>query len=159
MFQRKKEVKITDRQYELLKMFSNIGTTKKVCTIRTTHQELSDKLGISRQALSIHLRRLKREGLIRTGRGFLDLTDKALEFLEKKTGEAYIIIKSNKRERKKVLDEVLKLPMEKICRVAGDSDVIVKIDRSKLDDALNMIDGVKGIQELTTHIVLECKWE
>jgi len=156
---KKKGIKITDRQYDLIKMFSEEGIIKRVCTIRTTHKQLSDRLNVSRQALSIHLKRLKKEGLIRTGRGFIDLTDKALEFLEQKGGEAYITIKVNPKKRKEIYEKIKATEFIRLCRVAGDSDIIVLVDRGKLDKALTTINKIEGVHETSTHVVLECSWE
>ena len=37
---------------------------------------LAKELNLTRQALNIHLKKLKRLGLIRTGRGFIEITQK-----------------------------------------------------------------------------------
>ncbi|MGC1121856.1 MAG: winged helix-turn-helix transcriptional regulator [Candidatus Methanofastidiosia archaeon] len=156
---KKKGVKITERQYELVKMFEKQGSVHKVCTVTTSQADLSRKLGITRQALHTHLKSLKDEGLIRTGRGFIDLTEKALEFLETKTGEAYIVIRTDPQRRREVLNNVSQLKFHKLCRTTGDADIIITVERKNLDHAIEEIQKMEGIKEATTHILLECRWE
>ncbi len=156
---RRKGVKITERQYDFIKMFENQGSVQRVLTVTTSQAELSRTLGITRQALHTHLRNLKDEGLIRTGRGFIDLTEKALEFLETKTGKAYIVIKTDPQKRKEVFDSVSQLKFHKLCRTTGGADIIVTVERKDLDSAIGEIQKMEGIREANTHILLECKWE
>lgn len=156
---RRKGVKITERQYELIKMFERQGSVQRVSTVSTSQAELSQELGITRQALHTHLKSLKEEGLIRTGRGFIDLTEKALEFLEMKTGEAYIVIRTDPQKRREVFNNVSQLKYHKLCRTTGEADIIITVERKNLDNALEEIQKIEGIQEATPHILLECRWE
>lgn len=156
---RKKGVKITERQYQLIKMFESQGSLQRVCRVSTNQADLSKSLGITRQALHTHLKSLKNEGLIRTGRGFIDLTEKALEFLETKTGEAYIVIRTDPERRKEVFQNVSQLRFHKLCRTTGNADIIITLERKHLDDALDEIQKMDGIQKVSPHILLECRWE
>ena len=156
---KKKGVKITERQYQLIRMFEDQGSVQRVCTVTTSQAELSHRLGITRQALHTHLKSLKEEGLIRTGRGFIDLTEKALEFLETKTGEAYIVVRTDPQRRREVFNKISQLKFHKLCRTTGDADIIITVERKNLDDAIEEIQKMEGIQEATTHILLECRWE
>ena len=72
---------LTSKQIELLKKFYKEGKTIEVRTVKKTQDEIASELGITRQALAIHLKSLKELGFIRTGRGFVDLTEKALKLL------------------------------------------------------------------------------
>ncbi len=156
---KKKGVKITERQYQLIRMFEDQGSVQRVCTVTTSQAELSHRLGITRQALHTHLKSLKEEGLIRTGRGFIDLTEKALEFLETKTGEAYIVVRTDPQKRREVFNKISQLKFHKLCRTTGDADIIITVERKNLDEAIEEIQKMEGIQEATTHILLECRWE
>lgn len=156
---KRKGVKITERQYQLVKMFENQGSVQRVCTVITSQADLSQKLGITRQALHTHLKSLKEEGLIRTGRGFIDLTEKALEFLETRTGEAYIVIRTDPQKRREVFSKISQLKFHKLCKTTGDADIIITVERKHLDDAIEEIQKMEGIREATTHLLLECRWE
>jgi len=64
---------LTSKQIELLKKFYKEGKTIEVRTVKKTQDEIASELGITRQALNIHLRTLKELGYIRTGRVLLTL--------------------------------------------------------------------------------------
>lgn len=146
---------LTEKQLELLSYLFEKSTPLRVFTVNETQQKISDELGISRQALNIHLRKLKEEGLIRTGRGFIDLTEKALEVLGKKPGDAFIVLRIEPHKRIEAYKELKQLPVEKIYRVTGDIDVIIQLSQSVLDDALNQVTRIDGIKETRTYVVIE----
>ena len=75
---------LTSRQFELLEKFYEEGKTIEVRTVKKSQDEIASELGITRQALATHLRTLKVLGFIRTGFGFIDLTEKALKLLGEK---------------------------------------------------------------------------
>ena len=72
---------LTKRSVQLLRTLYEKGKSTTTYTLRAKQDELSTQLGISRQALNVHLRKLKNRGYIRTGRGFVDVTDKGLSAL------------------------------------------------------------------------------
>lgn len=90
---------LTPRQMRLLKKFYEEGKTIEVHTVEKTQDELAKELGITRQALSNHLKILKELGYIRTGGrgGFIDLTDKALDLLGEKKGDVFVFVKIEPR--------------------------------------------------------------
>ncbi|WP_054839488.1 Lrp/AsnC ligand binding domain-containing protein [Thermococcus sp. JCM 11816] len=149
---------LTPRQLKLLKKLYQDGRTIEVHTVEKTQDELSKELGITRQALSNHLKVLKELGYIRTGRGgFIDLTDKALELLgEKKGGDVFVFVKIEPTKRKQVYDAIRKLNLKKIYRVTGgDIDLIIEADKGRLDEILEEIASLDGVKETNTHLVLE----
>ena len=149
------EHSLTTRQIELLKKLYREGKTIEVHTVEKTQDELSSELGITRQALSNHLKVLKESGYIRTGRGFIDLTDKALELLGEKKGDVFIIVRIEPTKRKHVYDAIKKLKLKRIHRVTGDIDLIVEADKTKLDEILEEVASLDGVKETITHVVLE----
>jgi predicted transcriptional regulator len=72
---------LTKRSIQLLKTLFEKGKSTNTYTLRVKQDELSAQLGVSRQALNVHLRKLKNRGYIRTGRGFIDVTEKGLAAL------------------------------------------------------------------------------
>jgi len=60
------------------------------------------ELGIMRQALNMHLHRLREEDLVRTGRGFVELTSKALEVLGVERANSFVFVKIEPRLRESV---------------------------------------------------------
>ncbi|EHR77716.1 AsnC family transcriptional regulator [Thermococcus litoralis DSM 5473] len=149
------EATLTSRQVELLKKLYKEGKTIEVHTVEKTQDEIAEELGITRQALSNHLKTLKELGYIRTGRGFIDLTDKALEFLGEKKGDVFIFVRIEPTKRKSVYDAIKKLKVKRVYRVTGDIDLIVEADKTRLDEILEEIASLDGVRETIAHVVLE----
>ncbi len=146
---------LTSRQLKLLKKLYEDGRPLEVHTVEKTQDELAKELGITRQALSNHLKALKELGYIRTGRGFIDLTEKALELLGEKKGDVFIFVRIEPTKRRQVYENVRKLKIKRIYRVTGDIDLIIEADKSKLDEVLEEIASLDGVKETITHVVLE----
>ena len=139
---------LTPKQMRLLQKLYEEGKTIEVHTVEKTQDELAKELGITRQALSNHLKVLKELG-------FIDLTEKALELLGKKRGDVFVFVRIEPTKRKQVYDAVRKLNIKKIYRVTGDIDLIIEADKSKLDEILEEIASLDGVRETNTHLVLE----
>ncbi len=120
-----------------------------------TQTEIAKRLGVTRQALNVHLRRLKELGYIRTGRGFVDLTDKALEALGLVTAEAFVAVRIEPKARNKAYSKIRSLPVERVYRVTGDIDLMVVVNQAMLDDILKQIARIEGVKETTTYVVIE----
>ena len=146
--------RLTKRQFEVLEKLYKKGEEVKVHTVDKDQKEISEEFGITRQALSNHLRQLKEDGYIRTGRGFIDITNTGLEILGKKGGEAVIFVKASPPKRNEVYDQVKKVT-DTAFRVTGDLDLILEVDRDKLEDVLSSLSEIKGIEETKTHIILK----
>ena len=124
---------LTGRPIRLLRMFYEKGKPITTYTLRTTQKELAEKLGISRQALNVHLRKLRNQGYLRTGRGFIDVTEKGLNLIGISANPAFVFLKISPLDRKEAYEYVwvgpekaLKLPLEKYTRKA-----LVKHSQSK----------------------------
>ena len=146
--------RLTKRQFEVLQKLHNKGKEVKVHTVDKDQKEISEEFGITRQALSNHLRQLKENGYIRTGRGFIDITNFGLEILGKKGGEAMIFVKVNPPERNDVYDQVKEITGTAF-RVTGELDLILEVDRDQLEEILSKLSEIKGIEETQTHIILK----
>lgn len=149
------KVSLTTRQIELLRRLYKEGKTIEVHTVEKTQDELAEELGITRQALSNHLKVLKELGYIRTGRGFIDLTEKALELLGERKGDVFVFVKIEPTKRKHVYDAIKKLKVKRVYRVTGNIDLIVEADKTILDEILEEIASLDGVKETITHVVLE----
>ncbi|NJF24711.1 Lrp/AsnC family transcriptional regulator [Thermococcus sp. Bubb.Bath] len=146
---------LTPRQVKLLKKLYEEGKPIEVHTVEKTQDELANELGITRQALSNHLKVLKELGYIRTGRGFIDLTSKALELLGERKGDVFVFVRIEPTKRKHVYENIKKMRIKRIYRVTGDIDLIVEADKSRLDEILEDIASLDGVKETITHVVLE----
>lgn len=151
----KRGVSITRRQQEILYKLYLMSQAMKVYTVNKPQTLLAKELGITRQALSMHLHRLREEGLIRTGRGFVELTSKALELLGVKREDSFVFVRVEPRLREQVYANVLKMPVKQVYRVTGDVDLILVLEQSTLAEVLRDLSRMAGVTYTSSHVVIE----
>jgi DNA-binding Lrp family transcriptional regulator len=139
----------------LLNMLYENGTATTTYTLAIKQSELAQQLNISRQALNVHLRKLRSQGHIRTGRGFIDVTEKGLAILGVSVNPAFVFVKVSPLKRVNAYEQILKFPVERIYRVTGDIDAIIQVGREKLDDALKKLALVEGIEDTKSYITIQ----
>ncbi|BDR91945.1 Lrp/AsnC ligand binding domain-containing protein [Vulcanisaeta souniana] len=149
------ERQLTERQLQVLQYLLKKAVPLKVYTVYADQDELARELGMTRQALSVHLKKLKDFGLIRTGREFVDVTDKALRVLRMSSNEAVILVKVQPRYRTIIYEKVKELPIEKAYRVSGDYDLILITREVNVNDILRVLSLMEGIEDTKTFISLE----
>ncbi|MFX1245477.1 MAG: AsnC family transcriptional regulator [Promethearchaeota archaeon] len=125
-----------------------------VQTVTRTQKRLSKELGITRQALSNHLRKLRGLKLIRTGRGFIDLSPDALRLLGKSTDEALVFLKVEPKFRVQVYEQIRLLKPLRLHRVTGSVDMVVAVSGAELAEFLSKAADITGVVETSTHTVL-----
>lgn len=131
------------------------GSPVTTYTFRIKQDELATQLGISRQALNVHLRKLRDKGYIRTGRGFIDVTERGLNLLGISANPAFVFLKISPLRRSEAYEKIFEFPIQRVFRVAGDMDAILIIERAKLDDALKALASVKGVLDTRTYIAIQ----
>lgn len=131
------------------------GNPITIYTLQIKQNELAAQLGISRQALNVHLRKLRDQDYIRTGRGFIDVTEKGLNLLGISANPAFIFLKISPLKRNEAYEEIFKFPIQRVFRVAGDMDAILVIEREKLDDALKRLASIEGVLDTRTYITIK----
>lgn len=146
---------LTEKQLHILRRLYNDSKSLKVHTTQKKQDELAFDLGISRQALSTHLKTLKDSGHIRTGRGFMDITDRALKEIGKMGDEAFVMIKINPSHRETVFLGLKKSLAERIYRTAGEYDIVAVVDMENLNDFLKEAASQEGLEETSSHVVIE----
>ncbi len=145
---------LTDRQVQLLRMLYKVSSSTNVFTVKKTQGELARELNLTRQALNIHLRRLREEGLIRTGRGFIDLTERALQTLGVGTTEAFVFLKIQPSKREYVYERIRKIGSSKIFRVTGEIDLVAVVPQARLHLFLEAVSGIDGVISTSSHVVI-----
>jgi len=145
---------LTDRQIQILRMLYQASESTSVFTVKKTQGDLARELALTRQALNIHLRRLREEGLIRTGRGFIDLTEGALVVLGIGTAEAFVFLKIQPFKRDQVYDKVRRLNATRVFRVTGEIDLIAQVPQSRLDTFLENVSNIDGVVSTSSHVVI-----
>ena len=146
---------LTKRSVKLLKMLYEKGRSASTYTLSVKQDELSKQLGISRQALNVHLRKLKNNGYVRTGRGFIDVTEKGLNALGVSTTPAFILIKVSPIKRIQVYDKIRELAVSRAFRIAGEVDALIIVERENLDEILKKLYAIDGIQDTRSYVTIE----
>ena len=146
---------LTKRSIQLLKTLYEKGKSTNTYTLRVKQDELSSQLGVSRQALNVHLRKLKNRGYIRTGRGFIDVTDKGLNALGVSTTPAFILLKISPIKRIHVYDQIRELAVSRAFRIAGEVDALIIVERDNLDEVLKKLYGIDGIEDTRSYVTIE----
>jgi len=146
---------LTKRSVKLLKMLYEKGKSTNTYTLRVKQDELSEQLGISRQALNVHLRKLKNAGYIRTGRGFIDVTEKGLNALGVSTTPAFILLKVSPVKRIHVYNQIKAVAVTRAFRIAGDVDALLIVERENLDEILKKLYAIDGIQDTRSYVTIE----
>jgi len=146
---------LTGRPIRLLRMLYEKGKPITTYTLQIKQNELAAQLKISRQALNVHLRKLRDHDYIRTGRGFIDVTEKGLSLLGISAQPAFVFLKISPLKRKEAYEQIFQFPIQRVFRVAGDMDAILVIEREKLDDALKKLASVDGVLDTRTYIAIQ----
>ncbi len=117
--------------------------------------ELAKQLGISRQALNVHLRKLRNLNYIRTGRGFIDVTENGLDALGISSIPAFVFIKVSPSKRSKVYEKIRELAVQRAFRIAGDVDALIIVERAKLDETLRKLSYIEGVKDTKSYVAIE----
>ena len=150
------DVSLTERQRYLLDKLYESAKGITVYSVNKSQSELAKEMGITRQALSIHLRKFREAGLIRTGRGFIDLTEKALKILRTKSVDSFVFIKVKPQMRPQAYEQIKSIPyVQRIYRVTGDVDIIALVDQTTLNLFLSEVSKVEGVMSTSAHVVIE----
>ena len=146
---------LTKRSVQLLRTLYEKGKSTATYTLSVNQEDLSLQLGISRQALNVHLRKLKNRGYIRTGRGFIDVTEKGLSALGVSTTPAFILIKVSPIKRIQVYEKIKEISVSKIFRIAGEVDALLTVERENLDKILKKLYEIDGVQDTRSYVTIE----
>lgn len=145
----------TGRPLRLLHMLYERGRPVTTYTLEAKQSEIAKQLKISRQALNVHLRKLRDHGCIRTGRGFIDVTEKGLSVLGISTNPAFVFIKISPLKRGEVYQKMVTFPIQRVFRVTGDMDAIIVVEREKLSETLKGLASVEGIQDTKSYVTIQ----
>lgn len=146
---------LTRRSVQLLRMLYERGKSTSTYTLHLKQDELAKQLGISRQALNVHLRKLRDLNYVRTGRGFIDVTDMGLSALGMSLTPAFILVKVSPLKRSYVYEKIRELAVQRAFRIAGDVDALVMVEREKLDEVLKRLSSIDGVQDTKSYVAIE----
>ncbi len=140
---------------QLLRMLYENGKATNTYSLHMKQNDLAKQLSISRQALNVHLRKLRDQNCIRTGRGFIDVTEKGLNALGISSNPAFILIKVSPRKRGGVYERIKKLAIQRAFRIAGDVDALIMVERTKLDEILRKLSYIEGVKDTKSYVAIE----
>ena len=146
---------LSKRSIQLLRKLYEKARFTTTYNLRAKQDELSAQLGISRQAYNLHLRKLKNRDYLRTGRGFIDITEKGLSALGISSTPAFILIKVLPTKRVQVYDKITEIGVWQAFRVAGEVDSLIVVEREKLDEILKKLSKIDGVQETRSYLAIE----
>jgi DNA-binding Lrp family transcriptional regulator len=136
-------------------MLYDEGKPTSTYSLHMKQGELAKELGVSRQALNVHLRKLRNMSYIRTGRGFIDVTERGLSGLGVSASPAFILMKISPVKRINVYERIKALPVQRAFRIAGDFDALLIVEREKLDKILKKLYSIDGIQDTRSYVTIE----
>jgi len=131
------------------------GKSTNMYSLHLKQEELAKQLCISRQALNIHLRKLRDLNYVRTGRGFIDVTEKGLNVLGIASTPAFVLIKVSPHKRMYAYEKIKELIVQRAFRITGDVDALLIVDREKLDEVLKRLSSIDGIQDTKSYVTIE----
>jgi len=146
---------LTRRSMQLLSLLCQKGEATNAYTLRLKQDVLAKQLGISRQALNVHLRKLRDLDYIRTGRGFIDVTERGLNALGVSSVPAFVLIKVSPLKRSQAYQKIKELAIQRAFRIAGDMDALAVVEREKLDEVLSELSTVDGILDTKSYVTIE----
>ena len=146
---------LSKRPFRLLKMLYEQGKPATTYTLEMKQNELAKDLQISRQALNVHLRKLRDLEYIRTGRGFIDVTEEGLKALGVSVNPAFIFVKVSPLKRGEAYKRIGEFPIQRFFRVAGDMDAVLVVEREKLEETLRKLAFVDGVQDTKSYITIQ----
>ena len=146
---------VTRRSSQVLRTLYEQGRSMSSYTLHLKQEELAKQLGISRQALNVHLRKLRDLNYVRTGRGFIDVTEQGLSALGLSSTPVFILIKVSPLKRSYAYDKIKQLNVQRAFRIAGDIDALAMVEREKLDEVLRGLSAIDGIQDTKSYVTIE----
>ncbi|MCK4313947.1 winged helix-turn-helix transcriptional regulator [Candidatus Bathyarchaeota archaeon] len=146
---------LTRRTTQLLKTLYERGIATYTYSLCMKQNDLAKQLGISRQALNVHLRKLRNVNYVRTGRGFIDVTEKGLNALGTSSNPAFVFIKVSPHRRSEVYKKIKELTIQKAFRIAGDVDALIMVERTKLDEILSKLSYIEGVKDTKSYVAIE----
>jgi DNA-binding Lrp family transcriptional regulator len=146
---------LTRKSMQILRLLMENGDRKTVCSFCTNQTDLARKLHITRQALSVHFKRLREFGFIQVGRGFVNVTEDGLRAIGHNLNPVIVTLRLSPQNRLEAFTKVKGLPAIEIYRVTGDWDVVLVVEQDDLDEVMQVLDGVQGILETRSLVSIE----
>jgi DNA-binding MarR family transcriptional regulator len=147
--------RMTRKSMYILRLLCEGGNRSTMMTSHLSQVELARKLHVTRQALSVHLKRLSESSLIQVGRGFVNVTEDGLRAAGYHRNPAILIVRFAPQKQLEAVETMRKIPSAEAFRVAGDADFAIFTEQDNLDRTLAHLYSIEGIAEVKTLIATE----
>lgn len=147
--------RLTRKSMHILRLLCEGGDHSTVMTSHISQKELARKLDITRQALSVHIKRLTESGFVQVGRGFVNVTGNGLRAVGYHNNPTILIIRLAPNKQLEAVERIKTIHAVEIFRVAGDADFAIIVEQENLDHTLAALYGIDGILEVKTLIATE----
>lgn len=146
---------LTRKSLQLLKLLWQNADRKTVYSISIKQVDLARKLQVTRQALSIHFKRLRDFGLVEVGRGFVNVTEDGLRAIGYNTNPVIVTVRVSPQKRLEALGKIKSVPAVEIFRVTGDVDAVLVVEQDQLDLVLKTLADIEGVLETRSLVSIE----
>jgi len=142
----------TSKSLQILKLLFQNGRQKTVYSLPIGQAELGKELQITRQALNLHLKKLRESGFIQVGRGFINVTEEGLEAVGYRREPVIVNVRILPQKRSEAIQKINELPATEIFRVTGEVDVVLIVEQERLDTILEALSHIDGVVETKSFV-------
>jgi len=147
----------TSKSLQILKLLLDNGYRKTVYSMPIGQAQLGKELQITRQALSLHLKKLREFGLIQVGRGFINVTEEGLEAVGYRREPVIVNVRILPQKRSEAIQKINELPANEIFRVTGDVDIVLIVEQETLDQVLEALSHIDGVVDTKSLVSIACR--
>jgi len=147
--------RMTRKSMYVLRLLCEGGNRSSMMTSHVSQMELARKLHVTRQALSVHLKRLSESSLVQVGRGFVNVTEDGLRAAGYHRNPAILIVRFAPQKQLEAIEKMRKIPSVEAFRVAVDADFAIFTEQEDLDRTLGQLYTIEGIADVKTLIATE----
>jgi DNA-binding Lrp family transcriptional regulator len=140
---------------QILKLLSENGQRGIFSSYPSSQSELAEKLQVTRQALSVHIKRLRESGFVQVGRGFINVTQDGLKATGYNPNAVIVMIRVSPQSRRDAFEKIRALVSCEIFRVAGEWDIVLVVQQDDLDQILASLSAIEGVLESKSLISIE----
>ncbi len=145
------------KSLRILELLLRNGDKKTVYTVSIGQGDLARELQITRQALSLHFKKLRESGLIQVGRGFINVTQEGSKAIGHRGDPVIVNVRIVPQKRSEAIQKINQLPASEIYRVTGDADIVLIVEQGRLDRILEILSGIDGVVETRSLVSISCR--
>ena len=146
---------LTRKSHELLRTLIENANRRTVYSFYSNQSDLARKLNVTRQALSVHFKKLREHGLVQVGRGFVDVTEEGSKAAGYNTNPVIVMVRLSPHKRFEACKKISELHALDIFRVTGDIDVVLVVEQRELVEVVGKLESLDGVLETKSLVSIE----